>query len=65
MKFALALLIVFALGLWLGADRATSEVINEVDSWHTARLFEDGSWRVEYKDGRSNTGCLTTGLCQD
>lgn len=35
------------------------------DRVHIMRVWEDGSYEVEYQDGTSEIGCLTTGLCQD
>lgn len=35
------------------------------DSVHTMRLWEDGSYQIEYTDGTSERGCLSIGLCQD
>ena len=32
---------------------------------HTARVYEDGSYVIEYKDGTSETGCNKGGLCND
>lgn len=61
----LGLLIGLIAGLWIGADRAVTAVIDEAETWHTARLYEDGSWRVTHKDGTTSTGCLVNGLCQD
>ena len=52
-------------GLWLGIHLTQSDVINEMDRWHVARMYEDGSWTVEYKDGTTGSGCIETGLCQD
>lgn len=39
--------------------RATADIV------HTMRVWEDGSYNIEYKDGTSESGCLPTGLCQD
>lgn len=56
----------FALaGLWLGIRLTEDRIINEVDRWHVAKMYEDGSWQVEYKDGSKHSGCTQTGLCQD
>lgn len=64
-NYMLVVLIGLALGLWAGIHLTQSDVINEMNSWHTARLWEDGSWQVEYKDGTKGSGCIETGLCQD
>lgn len=32
---------------------------------HTMRVYEDGSYRIEYKDGTSEVGCMPSGICQD
>lgn len=55
----------FFLGcLWVGHQpkgltQAPPELI------HTARVYEDGSYVIEYKDGTSEVGCKPTGLCND
>ena len=36
-----------------------------VDKLHTMRVWEDGSYNIEYQDGTSERGCLPEGLCQD
>lgn len=55
----------FVAGLLVGRMQVENAVINEINSWHTARMYEDGSWQVEYKDKSTNAGCIETGLCQD
>lgn len=35
------------------------------DKLHTMRVYEDGSYNIEYQDNTSEVGCLPTGLCQD
>lgn len=35
------------------------------DQIHTARVYEDGSYVFEYRDGTSERGCYPNGLCQD
>lgn len=54
-----------SVGLYTGIHLTQSDVINEIDRWHIAKLYEDGSWQVEYKDGTQVDGCIATGLCQD
>jgi hypothetical protein len=55
----------FLLGcLWAGHQpkgltQAPPELI------HSARVYEDGSYVIEYKDGTSEVGCEPRGLCQD
>lgn len=39
--------------------RAPAELIR------TARVYEDGSYVIEYKDGTSERGCMEGGLCND
>lgn len=34
-------------------------------SIHTARQYEDGSYRIEYLSGQVVTGCVEGGLCND
>jgi len=36
-----------------------------VDKLHTMRVWEDGSYNIEYQDGTSERGCLPDGLCDD
>ena len=42
-----------------GFTQAPPEII------HTARVYEDGSYTIQYKDGTSETGCNKGGLCND
>lgn len=42
-----------------GFTQAPPEII------HTARVYEDGSYNITYKDGTSETGCNKGGLCND
>lgn len=62
---ALLSLISLAVGNWYGQRSVEQYVIDEIDTWHTARMYEDGSWVVNYKDGTGEIGCIATGLCQD
>lgn len=32
---------------------------------HTMRVWEDGSFAIEYQDNTSEVGCLPEGLCND
>ena len=32
---------------------------------HTMRVWEDGSYAIEYKDKTKEVGCLPQGLCND
>lgn len=36
-----------------------------VDQLHTMRVWEDGSYEIEYQDNTSEVGCLPEGLCND
>lgn len=35
------------------------------DKIHTMRVWEDGSFEIEYKDYTSEVGCLPEGICND
>lgn len=53
------------------ADKATTVDNNyffqhvPIDKTHTLRMFEDGSFIVEYIDGTSEEGCVPNKLCND
>lgn len=36
-----------------------------VEKVHTMRVWEDGSFAIEYQDNTSEVGCLPGGLCND
>lgn len=36
-----------------------------VEEVHTMRVWEDGSFAIEYQDNTSEIGCLPGGLCND
>lgn len=36
-----------------------------VDKVHTMRVWEDGSFAIEYQDNTSEIGCVPGGLCND
>lgn len=36
-----------------------------VEKIHTMRVYEDGSFVIEYQDKTSEEGCLPEGLCND
>ena len=36
-----------------------------VNELHTMRVYEDGSFVIEYQDNTSEVGCLPEGLCND
>lgn len=61
----LAILGAFYLGAWAEAAAMRGDVAREIKKWHTAVMFEDGSWRVNYKDGTIGTGCFETGICRN
>jgi hypothetical protein len=36
-----------------------------VEEVHTMRVWEDGSFAIEYQDNTSEVGCVPGGLCND
>ncbi len=61
----LLLIVVFLGGKIYGSAQAQNIVVKDMKTWHTARFYEDGSWRVEKQNGSVNTGCIEGGLCND
>jgi len=62
----IAILAIAVIGLGLIALR-NSQPCGGVPnaSIHTARQYEDGSYRIEYLTGQVVTGCVEGGLCND
>lgn len=68
MKFVL-----LVIGVMLGYAWAFQVYANQTaefngvptDKLHTMRVYEDGSYNIEYQDGTSEIGCLNGGLCND
>jgi len=66
-KAITTILIIGALigGYLLGAYLTQEAVVDEMKRWERASLYEDGSWRVVYRDGTFNNGCIEGGICND
>ena len=65
LSVAVVVFLTLVVGIFIGTQITQNDVINEMESWHVARFYEDGSWNVEYKDGTKDSGCVDNGLCQD
>lgn len=71
MKLLLILLgIVFGYFWSYQANVVNQRQVNEfqqvpTNQLHTMRVYEDGGYSINYKDGTGEVGCLSNSLCED